>query len=125
MDGVFVDGVRKGIGNTHLEGHAGKLSSSSNCKQTYQAVSFAGQRVPSKMASQAPKSKNCGKGVHGPARAISVLQCAAVRGALFQAHGSCPKVTSVTEAIIICLHFEFPQVHRLAIRVLRTASLKI
>lgn len=91
IDGVFVDGCAKGVHNTPPERQTGKISMLQRLQADIPGPVICGSNGAVEDGLAGSQIQNWGKGGHWSTREIPMLQRAVAKGALFQAHGSCPK----------------------------------
>jgi len=99
IDGVFVDGCAKGVPNTSPDRQIGKQAMLRRLQADLPGPVICGSNGAVKEGLAGSQIQNWGKGEHWSTREIPMLQRAVAAGALFQAHGSCPKDMSNQKTI--------------------------
>jgi len=91
IDGVFVDGCGKSVPNTSPDRQTGKIAMLQRLQAAIPGPLICGSNGIVKDGLAGSQIQNWGKGGHWSTREIPILQRAVEKGALFQAHGSCPR----------------------------------
>lgn len=91
VDGVFVDGCAQRPHNTSADRQAGKLAMLGRLQAALPGPAICGSIGKLEEGLAGSQVQNWGKGYHFSTREIPMLQRAVAAGALFQAHGICPK----------------------------------
>jgi len=91
MDGAFIDGCSKGVPNAPAAWLSGKEAMLRRLQTEVPGVLVCGSNGVVLDGMAASQIQNWGKGEHWSTREIPMLMRAMDAGAMFQAHGGCPK----------------------------------